>query len=293
VVEDALAFGQNISISPEFIVAECNSIIIAENNSWIKDALKSAEIYFSGNINDSLEKKYEVDEAPVIFVSKQSGRAHANNIGNLEYILLYNDFSGFQHEFYHIYGARDYYYPDELKETAKSIFNETIMLSISASLDDLTVYNLGWTNIPSAKALEFLSKTSHISNQDIVEELSKQWYTGYVTDWVTENGVYEGDLKEGLFDGYGIHKCNNGDVYEGNWKGGIMDGYGIHKCNNGDVYEGNWKGGIMDGYGIFKCNNGDVYEGNWKGGIMDGYGIYTYSNGSVCEGNWEKGKFIG
>ena len=67
----------------------------------------------------------------------------------------------------------------------------------------------------------------------------------------------------------------NGDVYEGEMKKGMMDGYGIYTYANGDVYEGEFKENKQDGYGKLTSPNKFVYEGQMKKGMMDGYGIYT------------------
>ena len=54
-----------------------------------------------------------------------------------------------------------------------------------------------------------------------------------------QDGKYERELKNGLFDGKGTFYFKNGDRYEGNWKKGIKEGRGIYYYSNRDRYEGN------------------------------------------------------
>ena len=62
----------------------------------------------------------------------------------------------------------------------------------------------------------------------------------------------------------GILKKKNGDIYEGEWKNGEFNGKGIYKYNNGNKYEGEFKDGNKDGKGIFTNKNGEQIIGLWK-----------------------------
>ena len=61
----------------------------------------------------------------------------------------------------------------------------------------------------------------------------------------------------------------SGGVFEGNYKNHIKDGYGKMTWPNGDVYEGNYKNGAKNGFGKYTWPNGDIYEGNWKNNVPD------------------------
>ncbi|HOK49059.1 MAG TPA: hypothetical protein PLM18_02690, partial [Sedimentibacter sp.] len=63
----------------------------------------------------------------------------------------------------------------------------------------------------------------------------------------------------------------NGDVYEGEMKNGMMDGYGLYTYANGDIYEGEFKDNKPNGHGKLTSPNKFVYEGQMKNGMMDGY----------------------
>lgn len=58
----------------------------------------------------------------------------------------------------------------------------------------------------------------------------------------TYNEKYEGEIKNGLREGWGIYHYRNGALYEGEWMEGKKHGVGIMKYANGDRYEGNWNG---------------------------------------------------
>tara|TARA_A100001015_G_scaffold114179_2_gene126826 strand:+ start:80 stop:940 length:861 start_codon:yes stop_codon:yes gene_type:complete len=104
-----------------------------------------------------------------------------------------------------------------------------------------------------------------------------------------KNGeIYEGKIKAGKRNGYGICNYLNGDKYYGYWKNNKRHGRGIHKYNDGEKYEGNYKEGKRDGIGIYYYLNGDKYKGNWNKNKKHGYGIYYYKNGNKYEGEWKE-----
>ena len=60
----------------------------------------------------------------------------------------------------------------------------------------------------------------------------------------------------------------DGRKYEGNWKNGIWNGRGKYTFNDGFGYEGEWKNGVENGMGILTYLNGDKYEVEFKNGKM-------------------------
>lgn len=296
IIQDAQLYGRVLTINPEFITATTVEYYqTEENDAWMDEVFDSAGLPENGIVNDALEQKYGVDEAPLVFLTKQSGRAHANNILGTEYVMMYDDLSAsaFRHELYHLYGAKDYYYPDDVKNVAKDMFAESIMLEDNGKVDALSAYILGWTDIPSEIAMKFIEKTSHVTTDDVVESLEKEWYTGYTTDWVTAWGVYTGYVKDGCFDGQGTCVFTDGTRYDGGWKNGLEEGYGTCYYYNGDIYEGDWKKGLEEGYGTYYYYNGDVYEGHWENGCREGYGKYIFKDGTTMSGYWSNNEYNG
>jgi len=107
------------------------------------------------------------------------------------------------------------------------------------------------------------------------------------------DGVYVGEIKNGLMDEKRTYRFANGDVYKGEWQDGKIHGNGTYRFANGDVYEGEWQDGKMHGKGTFCSANGDVYKGEWQDCKRHGKGTFFYANGDVYEGAWEDCKMHG
>ncbi len=316
ILQDAAMYGQTLTFDAEYItVTTSYKLENADRGMWIDDILRSAGLQAQGYLNDALEQKYGVDEVPLVFCVNRTIRANANHEHDKEYVLLFDDATGFRHELYHLYGAVDYYYPDAVKNLAKSMFAESIMFT-GEIIDDLTAYTIGWTDVPSAKAIDFLDKTAHVTVEDINKAMEKEMYTGYVVDWQLDYGTFTGYLKDGVIEGQGTLNYNNGEKYVGEWKYGAFDGYGTFTYSNGDSYSGGWKKGNFDGNGTYtysdgdrlvgewkngNCEgqvtltyaNGDMYVGGWKNNTFNGYGTYTFSDGQQQSGTWQNGSFVG
>jgi hypothetical protein len=141
----------------------------------------------------------------------------------------------------------------------------------------------------------------------------------------SNNETYEGELKNGLFDGMGIYFWADGSAYSGEWKGGLKHGRGILLNSYGTTTSGYWKdnnyygtsappaetvvtpvvpvtpvapvtptvtttgcvsGDCNNGFGKFVYSDGDVYEGNFLLGYRHGFGKYIYYEGDVYDGIW-------
>ena len=63
--------------------------------------------------------------------------------------------------------------------------------------------------------------------------------------------------------------------YEGDFRNGIWDGYGVVDWDDGCHYEGDWKNDQRHGYGIMVLSNGARYEGEWLFDKHHGHGSYT------------------
>ena len=63
-------------------------------------------------------------------------------------------------------------------------------------------------------------------------------------------------------------KFSDGEKYEGEYKDGEYDGQGTLTLLNGDMYEGEFKDGKYDGQGTWTYYNGDKYVGEWKKGVV-------------------------
>ena len=84
----------------------------------------------------------------------------------------------------------------------------------------------------------------------------------------------------------------DGGVYNGEWKGALKDGFGVYAYPSGAKYEGEWLDGSKEGRGVYTFAKGGIYEGEWRNGKMEGVGVRTFSTGKVSSGLWKEGKLI-
>jgi predicted permease len=87
-------------------------------------------------------------------------------------------------------------------------------------------------------------------------------------------------------------KHTDGGLYNGEWKGALKDGFGVYTYPSGAKYEGEWLDGTKEGRGVYTFAKGGIYEGEWRSGKMEGIGVRTYSSGKVSSGLWKDGKLI-
>jgi hypothetical protein len=65
--------------------------------------------------------------------------------------------------------------------------------------------------------------------------------------------------------GYGVY-IRSGSKYEGELKDGMKDGYGTFTWADGTKYIGEFKGNKQNGQGTYTTADGTVYKGIWKNG---------------------------
>jgi len=100
-------------------------------------------------------------------------------------------------------------------------------------------------------------------------------------------GGVEGDA---ALDEVHVVRFPGGDRYEGQLRGGLLDGWGIYYFQNGDRYEGNFSEDHKQGYGVLYFHNGDIYKGEFLNDQRHGKGTYVFTNGSRYVGEFQDGK---
>ena len=132
-----------------------------------------------------------------------------------------------------------------------------------------------------------------------------------------DGSVYEGEVKEGEYDGEGVYTFpdslvikavytrnqKNGKVeitkgdsmhFEGTCKKNKVDGPGTERINGEVVYKGNYTSGIPHGKGIIYFDNRMYYQGTVKKGVVSGLGtIYDTDGKEVHRGSFLQNKFVG
>ena len=104
------------------------------------------------------------------------------------------------------------------------------------------------------------------------------------------NHTYKGQMKNGVFEGFGTMIYCTGAIYEGEFRSGERSGRGRYVDTIGEVYEGDWLNDKRHGSGRTTALDGTYYEGGWVEDEQDGVGVEGYVEGNVYEGEFLKGK---
>ncbi len=288
IMSDAAVYGAQLQLSFQYKISTTNETIVeGDNIKWMDSALTAIGLPDRSGVNTALESAYGVDTAPVIFVANQKGRDFATS----QFCTLYEDASAFYHELNHIFGAKDFYYPDDVYTLAQTHLSNTIMIDSSKGvMDDLTAYLIGWTDTLSDSAMGFLQETAYLTQEYLSEEHEKETYTGYVTDYTNRNGTYTGYLVEGVRHGQGKFTNSDGDYWEGTYVHGSLHGQGFYRSAEGVTYSGEFYYGTWHGTGTITWTDGSNYHGQFTDGKRSGQGTYTWADGAVYQGQWADGK---
>ncbi len=298
---EAKDWGVDLELTLEYRTASVTQdLATAAHTDWYKSALKSAGL--TETASTDLENDRKVKEAPVLFYLDLTGRAFAvpaqSKVSRTEYAVFYSGDSGaanYRHEVYHLFGAKDYYYPDAVEALGVKYFPKSVMLSAAADAetDPLTAYLIGWTDTLSADAKTFLQETNWITTDYLKDEHDKETYTGYVKDWKMGKGTYTGYLVDGVQQGQGTMIWEDGRKYTGQWDYGQLHGKGKLTFASGAWYEGAFKKGQLHGTGTYVWTSGNKYEGQWRDGKRQGQGKLTYADGGWYQGQWSNDKSNG
>ncbi len=194
------------------------------------------------------------------------------------------------HEFLHLFGAVDFYYPRSVEEAAAEYLSDSVMLTNgSKTVDAATRYLIGWDRVPSAQAERFFDATASLTADQIRQALTAQWSSGR-TEVKNREYSYSGDMKNGLFDGHGRLVYRMGDTYEGEFRMGKCQGKGVYSFRNGALYAGEFADGKHEGRGTLVYTDGTVYTGDFADGKSSGRGTLVYTDGTVYTGDFADGK---
>ena len=300
ILAEAKSWGVELELILEYKTAAVTKDLAKETHTkWYQDALTGAGL--TQYASRDLERSRGVKEAPILFYLNLPGRAFAvprqTSVYVTEYAVFYNKEDGsatYRHELYHLFGAQDFYYPDEVETLAKKYFpNSPMMAGTDQKTDPLTAYLIGWTDKLSTEANTFLEQTNWITQQYMKDAHEKETYTGYVENWDMGASVFTGYLERGTPNGQGTMIWDDGRKYVGNWTMGQIDGKGKITYASGATYDGQWKKNQLHGQGTYTWSNGNKYIGNWVEGKRSGRGKLIYAEGTVYDGAWKNDKMNG
>lgn len=98
--------------------------------------------------------------------------------------------------------------------------------------------------------------------------------------------LYEGEMTDNRFHGFGTYKYNCGDKYVGKWNEGQMHGYGEFSWKSGQRFLGEFHEHRKHGEGVMYQANGDRIEAAWSKGNLHGRGTHYSSTGQVYDAVW-------
>ena len=120
-----------------------------------------------------------------------------------------------------------------------------------------------------------------------IEDLKKMKDEGKITDEKYQKAIATDHTK----DGKGTY-IEDRFEYNGEFKEGVFNGQGTLTWAHGDMYVGEFKNGTYYGQGTYTWANGDKYVGEWKDNKQNGQGTMTHSDGKIEKGIWENAKLI-
>ena len=106
----------------------------------------------------------------------------------------------------------------------------------------------------------------------------------------TNGDKFEGEVLNGVREGYGIYFYHNGDKYEGWWQNNKKHGMGTLYYKDGNLYVGQWKNSEKEGVGTLYFRNGEKYYGEFKFGKKNGKGFLFSGDGNKYIGYFKDNK---
>jgi len=268
------------------------------SDNWREEAMKQAGIGAGYNDQRELEKYYEADDVPVVFVVDEPGRSFATSYysgkGFESLVILEKDYSALRHEMCHLFGAKDMYFPTETVEAAKAYLPNGIMYGdCRGDVDALTAFVIGWTQELSDEAIAFLRATNDLTEEYIQQAKDQDQLTGFGTRYYDDGSYYTGYLVGGVRHGEGSYYWVDGSIFTGTWVNGVRCGYGEMTRSDGSGYKGYWEDDQYSGTGTAWYVGGDTYTGDFLQGDRHGQGTYTWTDGTVYTGAWANGERVG
>lgn len=175
----AREYGASLKIKYAFDSVTTNDKVGFGNwRDIINSALGKYSFKSVDEFQEFYEKKHGLDDSCIILAFNKKLRGFASvategytDFGECCFIgksqALFRHTS-IVHEVLHQFGAKDYYYPEPLKESAKLHIGDSVMMTAGCErIDPLTAYLVGWTDEVDMRSGYFLRVTSNYTQKDI------------------------------------------------------------------------------------------------------------------------------
>jgi len=118
---------------------------------------------------------------------------------------------------------------------------------------------------------------------------------GAISKKYPDGTKFTGEMVNGRREGHGVWVSPDG-LYEGQWRNGWQDGQGRQQWTDGRTYEGQYRDGLFHGGGKMvwpsdaQGAGSQTYDGNYVNNLKHGEGTFTWPDGRMYRGNWLKGQ---
>ncbi|TNV81248.1 hypothetical protein FGO68_gene14875 [Halteria grandinella] len=121
---------------------------------------------------------------------------------------------------------------------------------------------------PSERRIRNSSQFSNFPILKYIGPLDEKYQAQGSGKWHHQDGgIYEGEFKEGLRNGYGKYKWPSGQIFEGNWNSNIKQGLGKMIFVSGYYEEGQFVNGMETGIHMYCSKEGKILQLiNYQGG---------------------------
>lgn len=156
-----------------------------ERGNWVtamETAIRKSSFKSVEHFKKCYEEKHGFDDSCIVLAFNRTFRSYASEadsmcpdsseccvVGRKEGLFTSNFSEGtIMHEILHLFGAKDFYYPIEIKVYAKGCFKRSVMLDTDCkAVDPLTAYLVGWKKHIDEETRLFLNLTKHLTRIDI------------------------------------------------------------------------------------------------------------------------------
>ena len=183
-VKSAKKFGVDLSIRSAFGSGTVSMVCNSDNSEkWSREIVEQYGRKSLLEYQKGYKLNFSCDEAPIIFVFNKPFRDYAFSSNSItqqldEFSVVSSPFEQrtIMHELLHQFGARDLYFPKDLKELVREMGYSSVMAEDSTCwIDSLTAYLIGWGSEIDSSAVQILDKMKNLTHESYYETVDDEW----------------------------------------------------------------------------------------------------------------------